>query len=110
MVFPSRYEGFGLPVMHALARSVPVIARRLPVLEEIRRKSDRGANVHLFDTTSEMATGQPTAAVGRQGGRIEPVQTWASCAKDLADALERAFSRLDYATLARRIARSEADR
>ena len=108
MVFPSHYEGFGLPVMHALARSVPVIARRLPVLEEIKRKTERGVNVHLFDTTAEMVAhlSPPPRWIGERSN-TEPVQTWASCAADLSQALDRAFARLDYATLARRIARSE---
>lgn len=109
MVFPSHLEGFGLPVMHALSRSVPVIARRLPVLEEIRRKTELGGNIHLFDTTAEMAaqaTRPPPWASA--GASLEPVHTWADCAEDLAGALERAFGRLDYATLARRIARAGA--
>jgi glycosyltransferase involved in cell wall biosynthesis len=35
LVFPSHYEGFGLPPLQALAAGVPVIASRIPVLEEV---------------------------------------------------------------------------
>jgi glycosyltransferase involved in cell wall biosynthesis len=35
LVFPSRYEGFGLPALQALAAGVPVIASDLPVLREV---------------------------------------------------------------------------
>lgn len=35
LVFPSRYEGFGLPPMQALACGLPVAASRIPVVEEV---------------------------------------------------------------------------
>lgn len=35
IVFPSRYEGFGLPVLEALACKVPVIASRIPPVEDL---------------------------------------------------------------------------
>jgi glycosyltransferase involved in cell wall biosynthesis len=35
LIFPSRYEGFGLPPLQALAAGVPVIASDIPVLREV---------------------------------------------------------------------------
>ncbi len=35
LVYPSRYEGFGLPPLETLAAGVPVVASALPVLREV---------------------------------------------------------------------------
>ena len=35
LVFPSRYEGFGLPPLQALAAKLPVVASDIPVLREV---------------------------------------------------------------------------
>jgi glycosyltransferase involved in cell wall biosynthesis len=35
LIFPSHYEGFGLPPLQALAAGVPVVASRIAVLEEV---------------------------------------------------------------------------
>src|SRR5262249_28127953 len=34
-VFPTRFEGFGLPVLEAMARGCPVIGSDIPVLHEV---------------------------------------------------------------------------
>jgi glycosyltransferase involved in cell wall biosynthesis len=35
LVFPSRYEGFGAPVLEAMAAGVPVVASRISALREV---------------------------------------------------------------------------
>lgn len=53
LVYPSYYEGFGLPVMEALHHGKPVFARDLPPLRELRQLLGAvGANIHLFSDTA----------------------------------------------------------
>lgn len=48
LVYPSTFEGFGLPVLEGLASALPTICSRIPVLEEIG-----GDSVRYFDPSSD---------------------------------------------------------
>jgi len=56
VVFPSLYEGFGIPIMESLALSKPVVARSIPAVEEIRQRIHAGNNLHMYDTTGELVS------------------------------------------------------
>ena len=54
VVFPSHYEGFGYPLLHALAANKPIFVRDLEVFREIWRALARNDNIHFFDVTSDL--------------------------------------------------------
>src|SRR5258708_15128839 len=47
-IYPSMFEGFGMPVLEAMAAGVPVACSGIPPLREIA-----GPTVHYFDPSSD---------------------------------------------------------
>lgn len=70
LVFPSRYEGFGLPVLQAMACGCPVVAYRNSSLPEVMG----GAGVLVTDGDAE-ALGREAALFGDRGRRAEAVRS-----------------------------------
>ncbi len=106
VVFPSFQEGFGLPVMDALAAGAPVLALDQPAYHEIRARCALGANIHLFPTTDALAAGvDEVLAAGFQAADGAVCEhRWRDSAAALADAVERAVAAYDPARLRRRLA------
>ena len=50
--FPSRYEGFGLPLLEGMAAGTPVIGTRIPVVDEIVRDGESGLLIAYDDTAA----------------------------------------------------------
>ena len=54
VVFPSLYEGFGIPVIKSLAYRKPVLARSIPVTRAIRERIGSEENLILYSTLEEL--------------------------------------------------------
>ncbi|HEV2060719.1 MAG TPA: glycosyltransferase family 1 protein [Solirubrobacteraceae bacterium] len=97
-VFPSLYEGFGLPVLEAMRRGVPVACSDRSSLPEVAGDaallfdpSDARAMTHAI----ERVLGDPgQAARLREAGRAQAARfTWAATARATAESYERAMLR-----------------
>jgi glycosyltransferase involved in cell wall biosynthesis len=83
LVFPSRYEGFGLPPLQALACGLPVAASRIDVVEEVL--GDCATYAPPGDVAG-FAEAYATILAGRLGDRVERgrararTYSWASVA------------------------------
>ncbi len=89
----SKYEGFGLPVLEAMASGIPVVASNVTSLPEL--VGDAGVLVNLDDV---QAIADSWYALYRDTGRMETLRrlsverarefTWAKCAARLAEIYE----------------------
>ena len=52
-VFPTLYEGFGMPVIEAMSYGLPVIVSDIPIMREVAEESALYADAHHPQTFSE---------------------------------------------------------
>jgi GT2 family glycosyltransferase/glycosyltransferase involved in cell wall biosynthesis len=104
IVFPSHYEGFGIPLLNALAAKKPVFIRPLPVFEEIVRGIGEDPNIHVFQTTGGLIELMREPLVWREtGAATGPHGDARRAAEDIAEALERMIAGARYERIVRRI-------
>lgn len=91
--FPTRAEGFGLPVLEAMQRGVPVACSDIPVLREVGDKVPR-----YFDPDSPSSAAQTIAALLAEPGEKTPGEerasrfSWTETARGTYEAYARALS------------------
>lgn len=98
LTFPSTYEGFGAPVLEAMARGCPVIAANATALPEVLggagllvEPHDAGAWAAAM--TGLLADGSRRARFGAAGVARAAQFTWARSASELAGAYRTALDR-----------------
>jgi glycosyltransferase involved in cell wall biosynthesis len=92
-IYPSTFEGFGMPVLEAMAAGVPVACSDIPPLREVA-----GSTVHFFDPASDREIGD--ALLKLTSGKIftEAAQrratgfTWEKTARATLDYLSKCSS------------------
>ncbi len=92
-IYPSTFEGFGMPVLEAMAAGVPVACSDIPPLREIA-----GDTVDYFDPASGSAIRDALVLLTKGALPTEPARrraaefSWEKCARQTLDYLSKSSS------------------
>jgi glycosyltransferase involved in cell wall biosynthesis len=92
-IYPSKFEGFGMPVLEAMAASVPVACSDIPPLREVARST-----VHFFDPASDREIRDALVLLGSGKISTEAAQrraqqfSWEKTARATLDYLSKCSS------------------
>jgi len=103
VVFPSHAEGFGFPVLRALAAERPIFARRLPVFEEIWQATGYNPNLHFYESTSDLIERLQSPPARQPHAPPPPGNGAERNAREIHAAMMQALANPDYHRIVRRI-------
>lgn len=104
IVFPSHYEGFGIPLLNALAAKKPVLIRPLPVFAEMVQRMGEDPNIHVFETTGELVRMLDRPLAWQEHGAVVGCPGDARrAAQDVGEALDRMIAGARYERITRRL-------
>ena len=104
VVYPSVYEGFGFPILEALAHRRPVLVRALPPYAEIAAGLPEAANIHVFaDDADLLRTLREPPAWTESLSPKAPVRNWNDAAEDLRAILDESLAAASFDRVVRRI-------
>ncbi len=91
--FPSRYEGFGLPVIEAMACGTPVVASDASSLPEISGGAailvpPQDPQAHIRALGDLLTDPQARAQLGERGRKVAQQYTWQSSAQQLKESFD----------------------
>ena len=101
IIFPSHYEGFGLPVVEGLAHGTRVIVRDSPLWQEIAGLSQRPELIVPFEDEIELVDAVSSALKGispetpKRASQGQRILTWSDCAQNILDLIEEIDREVD---------------
>ena len=103
VVYPSVYEGFGFPILEALAQRRPILVRPLAPYDEITAGLPESCNVYRFRDDAELLglLGQDIRWL--ETGPAPRPRNWDDATSDLRKVMEDALAGVSYDRVLRRL-------
>lgn len=108
-IFPSHYEGFGFPILNALARKLPIFVRDSELNRELAAYIPEARNIHYFSSVRDLAA-RVASPPSWTDDLISSVSAhnWATSAAEIWSALEAAMEGANTDRIAYRLQQSQA--